>query len=147
MWLDRSLARARRSLTALNSWPKDLLETLGGSTRGLYLTPEQAGELYTELRKTLERLDRYRERRDPNKRPADALPIEFILLGYPVLDLPPLPAADARADGDTDDHTTADGLIPPDRRPAGSGENVRPHRRPAGSGENVRPPRHNGQTE
>jgi predicted transcriptional regulator len=114
VWLDRSLARARRSLTALSSWPKDLLETLGGSTRRLYLTPEEADGLYTELRKTLERLDRYRERRDPDKRPADALPIEFILLGYPVLDLPPLPAADARADDDTDDDTTADGLTSPD---------------------------------
>ena len=117
VWLDRSLARARRSLTSIGSWPEDLVETLGGSTRRLYLTPAEANELYTELRKAFERLlgpDRYRERRDPNKRPADALLVEFILLGYPVLDLPPLPAADdARADDETDDDTAADGLAPP----------------------------------
>jgi predicted transcriptional regulator len=114
VWLDRSLARARRSLTSISSWPRDLLETLGGTTRRLYLTPEEAGELYTELRKTLERLDRYRERRDPNRRPTDALPIEFILLGYPVLDLPPLPGAAAGADDDSDDGMAADGLALPD---------------------------------
>ncbi len=117
VWLDRSLSRARRSLTSIGSWPEDLVETLGGSTRRLYLTPAEANELYTELRKAFERLlgpDRYRERRDPNKRPAEALLVEFILLGYPVLDLPPLPAADdARADHETDDDTAADGLAPP----------------------------------
>ena len=117
VWLDRSLSRARRSLTSIGSWPEDLVETLGGSTRRLYLTPAEANELYTELRKAFERLlgpDRYRERRDPDKRPADALLVEFILLGYPVLDLPPLPAADdARADDETDDDTAADGPAPP----------------------------------
>ena len=117
VWLDRSLSRARRSLTSIGSWPEDLVETLGGSTRRLYLTPAEANELYTELRKAFERLlgpDRYRERRDPDKRPADALLVEFILLGYPVLDLPPLPATDdARADDETDDDTAADGPAPP----------------------------------
>jgi predicted transcriptional regulator len=117
LWLDRSLARARRSLTSMGSWPKDLAETLGGSTATLYLTPEEAGELSTELRKTFERLsgsDHYRERRDPGKRPPDALPVEFILLGYPVLGLPPLPAADRTgADDETGDGTAADGLAAP----------------------------------
>ncbi len=116
VWLDRSLARARRSLTSIGSWPKDLVETLGGSTRRLYLTPKEADELYTELRKTFERLsgpDRYRERRDPGKRPADAIPVELILLGYAVLDLPPLPAAaDAGADDETGDDTAAESLAP-----------------------------------
>ena len=117
VWLDRSLSRARRSLTSIGSWPKDLVDTLGGSTRRLYLTPEEADGLYAELRNTLERLsgpDRYRERRDPNKRPADARPVEFILLGYPVLDLPPLPAAaDAGADDETGHDTATEGLAPP----------------------------------
>jgi len=113
LWLDRSLARARRSLTSIGSWPRGLVETLGGSTRRLYLTAEEADELYTEIRKTFDRLsgpDRYRERRDPNKRPADALLVELVLLGYPVLDLPPLPAADdAGADDETVGDTAADG--------------------------------------
>ena len=118
VWLDRSLARARRSLTSIGSWPKDLVETLGGSTRRLYLTPQEADELYAEIRKAFDRLsgpDRYRERRDPNKRPADALLVELVLLGYPVLDLPPLPADDAAgADDETGDDTAADGVAEPD---------------------------------
>ena len=117
VWLDTSLARARRSLTSMGSWPKRFTETLGGSTVRLYLTPEEADELYAEMRKAFERLsgpDRYRERTDPDKRPGDAVPVEFVLLGYPVLGLPPLPAADARADDETDDGTAADGLAAPD---------------------------------
>jgi hypothetical protein len=108
VWLDRSLARARRSLTSMTSWPKDLAEVLGGTTSRMYLTPEEADELYTEILKTFERLagpHSYRERRDPEKRPANALPVEFVLLGYPVLDLPPLPAAD---DAGSDDNMGAD---------------------------------------
>jgi predicted transcriptional regulator len=134
VWLDRSLGRARRSLTSMSAWPKGLTETLGGSTGRLYLTPQEAEELYKELRETFERLtrsDRYRERRDPDKRPADALPIELVLLGYPILGLPPLPAADAGADGESDDDTAAEGLVSPGSRPPEAGQNVRP-------------PRHNG---
>jgi predicted transcriptional regulator len=115
VWLDRSLGRARRSLTSMGSWPQGLAETLGGSTARLYLTPQEAEELYQEMRETFERLtdgDRYRERRDPDQRPADALSVELVLLGYPVLDLPPLPA-DAGADGETDDDTPAEGLVSP----------------------------------
>jgi predicted transcriptional regulator len=117
VWLDTSLARARRSLTSMSSWPKRFTEALGGSTVRLYLTPEEADQLYAEMREAFERLsepDRYRERKDPSKRPADAVPVEFVLLGYPVLDLPPLPAADAGADGETSDDTVAEGLAAPD---------------------------------
>jgi hypothetical protein len=46
-------------------------------------------------------------RRDPDLRPADAVPVEFVLLGYPVLDSPLLPADDsadaAAADEDADE--------------------------------------------
>ena len=41
-------------------------------------------------------------RRDPDRRPADAVPVEFVLLGYPVLDSPLLPGGD-RADADEDE--------------------------------------------
>jgi predicted transcriptional regulator len=118
VWLERSLARARRSLTSMALWPKGLDETLGGATSRLYLTPQEADELFTELTKTFERLsnpNRYKERRDPKHRPANALPVEFIVLGYPVLDLPPLPAAgDIGADDETNDDTAADGPAAPD---------------------------------
>jgi predicted transcriptional regulator len=118
VWLDRSLTRARHNLTSLARWPKGLDETLGVSMRRLYLTPEETDELYTELRNTFDRLlgpSRYKERKDPKRRPAGAVPVEFGLLGYPVLDLPPLPAAgDAGADGETGDDTAADGLAAAD---------------------------------
>jgi hypothetical protein len=34
---------------------------------------------------------RFTERKDPAHRPPGAVPVEFVLLGYPVLDAPPLP--------------------------------------------------------
>ena len=37
---------------------------------------------------------RFAERRDPKLRPPDAVPVEFVLLGYPILDAPPLPDTD-----------------------------------------------------
>jgi predicted transcriptional regulator len=103
VWLDRSLARARRGLSSTSRWPAGLDEVLGGSTATLYLTPAETGELFGELRQTFDRLlgpGQFRERRDPKLRPAGAVPIDFILFGYPVLDLPPLPGdePDAAAD-------------------------------------------------
>jgi len=105
VWLDRSLARARRGMSSTARWPKGLETALGGSTRTLYLTPEETSELFTELRDTFDRLTgtpRYRERKDPKLRPAAAIPIDLVLLGYPVLDLPPVPG-EADGDGETED--------------------------------------------
>ena len=96
VWLDRLLSRARRSLTSMSSWTEALDEALGASSSRLYVTPEEAGELQAELRKTFERLvgahHRFPDRKDPKLRPPDAIPVEFVLLGYPILDLPPLPS-------------------------------------------------------
>jgi predicted transcriptional regulator len=121
VWLDRSLSRARRSLTSMASWPEALADGLGGSTSRLFVTPDEAVELYAEVRQTFERLfglhHRFAERKDPKLRPVDAVPVEFVLLGYPVLDLPPLPAADETADPDDADAQVgaraADGPAPP----------------------------------
>jgi hypothetical protein len=41
---------------------------------------------------------RFAERRDPKLCPPDFVPVEFVLLGYPVLDTPLVPDADADAD-------------------------------------------------
>jgi Helix-turn-helix domain len=101
VWLDRSLARARRSMTSRTSWPESLDDAMGGSTSRSYLTPQEAREIYAELQKTFERLltsDSLVERKDPGLRPPDALPMEFVLLGYPVLDLPPIPEHDDNDD-------------------------------------------------
>jgi len=102
VWLDRVLSRARRSLAATTSWPEGFEDDLGGSTSMLYVTPEEARELHAELMKTFERTigqeHRFAERRDPARRPPRAVPVEFVLLAYPVLDAPPLPG-DVDADG------------------------------------------------
>jgi len=99
VWLDRLLTRARRSLTSATSWPEAFEDDLGGSVSMLYVTPGEARELHAELMKTFERLvgkdHRFAERRDPERRPADAVPVEFVLLGYPILDSPPLPGHEA----------------------------------------------------
>ena len=46
VWLDRVLSRARRSLAATASWPEGFEDDLGGSTSMLYVTPDEARELY-----------------------------------------------------------------------------------------------------
>ena len=111
VWLDRVLSRARLSLAATTSWPEGFGDDLGGSTSMLYVTPDEARELYAELMKTVERTigqeHRFAERRDPARRPPGALPVEFVLLGYPVLDAPPLPgdiedSGNDRHGGDSD---------------------------------------------
>jgi hypothetical protein len=106
MWLDRVLSRARRSLAATASWPEGFEDGVGGSTSMLYVTPGEARELYGELMKTVERTigqeHRFAKRRDPAHRPPGAVPVEFVLLGYPVLDAPPLPSDGGDSDGDRD---------------------------------------------
>jgi hypothetical protein len=63
---------------------------------------DQAAELHSELQQTFERLvgseHRFADRKDPKLRPPDALPMEFVLLGYPILDAPPLPDDDEAAE-------------------------------------------------
>ena len=131
VWLDRVLSRARRSLAATTSWAEGFEDGLGGSASMLYVTPDEARELYAELMKTVERTigadHRFTERRDPARRPSGAVPVEFVLLGYPVLDPPPLPG-----DGDGDDTDSGD----PDGGPGG----LTPRSRTRG---HVRPPRRN----
>jgi hypothetical protein len=132
VWLDRMMTRARRSLIAKTSWPDGFEDELGGAASMMYVTPAEARELHPELMKTFERLlgedHRFAERRDPMRRPAGAVPVEFVLPGYPVLDLPPLPGSDETGSDETGgDHD------------AGPGGEL--GSRTAG---NVRPPRHNG---
>jgi hypothetical protein len=107
VWLERVLNRARRSLSSVTSWPEGFEDELGGSVSMLYVTREEARELHAELMKTYERMigqeHRFTERRDPARRPPGAVPVEFVLLGYPVLDAPPLPGDGDAGDGADDD--------------------------------------------
>ena len=111
VWLDRSLTRARHGLTAMAKWPKGLEDSLGATTTRMYVTAAEADELYTEIHEVFERLfgthHRFADRRDPKLRPADAMPVEFVLMAYPVLDLPPLPEADE--DDEAGSETVPDG--------------------------------------
>jgi Helix-turn-helix domain len=113
VWLERSMSRARHSLTSTTRWPEGLENALGATTTRLYVTAEEADQLYTDIQQAFQRLlgpqNRFRARRDPKLRPADAIPVEFILMGYPVLDLPPLPDAGAAKQG-----SQADGPDSPD---------------------------------
>jgi Helix-turn-helix domain len=120
MWLDRVLSRARRSLAATTSWPEGFEDDLGGSTSMRYVTPDEARELYGELMETIERTigqDRFSERKDPARRPPGAVPVEFVLLGYPVLDAPPLPGDSGDTDSDRDGGDSDSG--DPGSRPGG----------------------------
>jgi DNA-binding transcriptional ArsR family regulator len=98
VWMDRLMTRAQRSLTSMTSWPEEFTEGLGASVSRVYVTPEEAEELHAEMSQTFERLvgthHRFAARRDPRLRPPDAVPVEFVFLGYPILDPPPLPGED-----------------------------------------------------
>lgn len=98
VWFERSMSRARHSLMSTMRWPEGLEDSLGANTTRLYVTAEEADQLYKEIQGAFERLlgpqNRFRGRRDPKLRPPGAIPVEFVLMGYPVLDLPPLPDAD-----------------------------------------------------
>ena len=106
VWIDRLLSRARRSLTSTGSWPRDLDNALGTSSSRLYVTPAEARRLYAQISEAFSELaddPDIAARRLPGHRPADAIPIEFVLLGYPVLDSPMLPDPDADEAAGTDD--------------------------------------------
>jgi hypothetical protein len=116
VWIDRLLNRARRSLTSTASWPQGLEDALGTSSSRLYVRPAEARRLYAMISEAFGQLADDPEvaaRRDPDRRPADAVPVEFVLLGYPVLDSPLLPGddsadADEGADADQDSAGTGD---------------------------------------
>jgi hypothetical protein len=119
VWVDRLMSRARRGLISSGGWPKSLDESLGSSATRMYVTPEEAAEMYSEIQKTWNRLfgahHRFAERRDPKLRPADAMPIEFVLLAYPLLDLPPLPdEAEQPDEADANEGGEAEGSTLPD---------------------------------
>jgi hypothetical protein len=114
VWMDRLMTRAQRSLTSLRSWPDAFGDGLGASASRVYVTAEEAEELYAEMTKTFERLvgthHRFADRRDPELRPPGAAPVEFVLLGYPILDSPPLPEEGEDGDGtDTEESPGAPG--------------------------------------
>jgi hypothetical protein len=102
VWLNSALDRARGALLAPPGLPGGLHEELGSSQSLRYVTPAEGKQLQADLMAVV---DRFLERNDnPALRPPDALPIEWLLLSYPVRDLlsRPGPGRDPDPDPDSD---------------------------------------------
>lgn len=86
-WLDMLISRARTTLSRKTAWPSEWRgnELTGQSEDVFYVTPDEARELGAAFR---ELMSRYNDRLDhPERRPPDAMPIEVLVLGYPLLHL------------------------------------------------------------
>lgn len=80
---ERQIARYRTWLATRESWPESWRKAAVDSEFGFWLTPEELEALGSELLERL--LPLHRERlADPSLRPAGALPVELLLLGYPL---------------------------------------------------------------
>jgi DNA-binding transcriptional ArsR family regulator len=80
--MDRALATISRTELWPESWRTGVLDQLATI---MYLTPDEASEIRTEIRALL---FRYFERTDrPELRPANAIPVEFVSFAYPLLHL------------------------------------------------------------
>jgi Helix-turn-helix domain len=105
-FVDRSLERARATLRGRGLWPAEWQDHAGQSENIVYLTPDEAEEMQQDM---LRILRRFRERsQDPAARPPGALPIEYLVLSYPLLDLasmpvPETPTGEAPPDGEDDE--------------------------------------------
>jgi predicted ArsR family transcriptional regulator len=104
-WTSRTLNRAHAALRRKRSWPAEWLEKLGESQSITYITPAEAEQLQKQLRTAL-RQYRYRSE-DPSARPAGAMPIEYLILSYPLMDLAsmPVPATPSGDSADSPDGT------------------------------------------
>ena len=105
-WTDHMLNRARANLGKRHAWPPAWLDAMGESQSFSYLTLEEAEELLNDMQ---EILYRYKGRvNNPSLRPPGALPVELLLLGYPVMDLVGLAIPEDDAIGSAGDASAAD---------------------------------------
>lgn len=91
--------RARDTLAKRDLWPQGWQRnTLSQSVYTTYLTVEEARQLDDDLHALL---TRYFDRLDhPERRPAGAVPVEFLSFAYPLLHLLDVPPADPTPDAD-----------------------------------------------
>jgi DNA-binding transcriptional ArsR family regulator len=83
---ERAFARYQRWQKSKAGYPRPWLEAADDSDYLSYVTPEELQQLKRELHAVLERFgDRLA---DPAKRPPGALPVETLLLSYPIEPLP-----------------------------------------------------------
>lgn len=84
-WVNATMDRARAAMLSLPGWPAEWRKVMGSAQSLRYVTLAEAEELQAEL---LAVVDRFGERNDdPSTRPPDALPVEYLLLAYPLRDL------------------------------------------------------------
>jgi len=106
-WLETTLDRARSMLSGRRVWPEEWRHTglLGESEYIAYMTPDEAREFEAEVQHLYRRFE---DRVDhPERRPDGAMPIEMLLLNYPLLHLAdwPAPATGAGAPAPAEDPT------------------------------------------
>jgi DNA-binding transcriptional ArsR family regulator len=100
MLRERQFNRYRTWLETNKNFPRQWRDAAGSSESIIYLTAGELEELSQELLALL--LPRFRERlTDPSVRPRDAVPVEFLMLAYPISLPPPVDAqtVDAQTGG------------------------------------------------
>ncbi|MGI8446823.1 MAG: winged helix-turn-helix domain-containing protein [Streptosporangiaceae bacterium] len=99
MLRERQFARYRTWLETNKNFPRPWRDAAGSSESIIYLTAAELEELNQELLALL--LPRYRERlTDPSRRPPGAVPVEFLMLAYPISLPPPGDAQPGGSGGD-----------------------------------------------
>jgi Helix-turn-helix domain len=107
VWMERSLQRTRRALAA-DTWPDGWESVVLARNSVRFMTPEETAQASAEIG---EILDRYADRlRNPESRPAGALPVQVSYIVYPDAPPPGLAAGDATAADDLDDLDDLDHL-------------------------------------
>ena len=87
MLRERQFARYRTWLETNRTFPREWRDAAGSSESIIYLTAGELEDLSQEVLALL--LPRFRERlTDPARRPPDAVPVEILMLAYPIR-LPP----------------------------------------------------------
>jgi DNA-binding transcriptional ArsR family regulator len=79
---ERAFARYQRWQETKAGYPRQWLEAADDSDYLTYVTPEELRQLKQELHAVLERF--WERLTDPAKRPPGALPVETLLLSYPI---------------------------------------------------------------
>jgi DNA-binding transcriptional ArsR family regulator len=99
MLRERQFGRYLTWLETNKNFPPEWRDAAGSSESIIYLTPGELDELSEEVLALV--LPRFRERlTDPARRPPDAVPVEILMLAYPI-SLPP--PGDGQAEGATGD--------------------------------------------
>ena len=99
MLRERQFARYRTWLETNKNFPREWRDAASSSESIIYLTATELEELNQELMALL--LPRFRERlTDPARRPPDAVPVEILMLAYPIILPPPGDVSPSAAAGD-----------------------------------------------